>query len=478
MVKYFSVFLLTLIVLTLAFLPPTTHATSIPDKPPLATRALATASIQRFIGSFVLEQKVAAWCPQEQIYGARFTWVAIPWYAVEPTPSTFDWSAVDPIIQAARSCGMDIGVHILARSTWATLPPPTPGALGALVSMPPKNMNDYYTFVYQLASHYKGSVSRYSIENEAHATINWQSSPDSYFQMLATAYQAVHTADSNALVEDAGLSSCAFGTLVAYDMMQRGDSQGALDFWNGYFANFDSGLENVASIGNLQTLLSQPELQQTIQWASSLFNNSQYFDVQQIHYFAPWIYLSQVTDWIHAQLQAHGGDKPLDFWETGYGWDNVSTYDPQAHARDEVKIFATALGEGGIRVVQFEFNNDAASIGHPGLIDSTGTPRPVAQTYQILTQELNGANNPQRLNLGPSMWGYRFSTPTRAIYVVWSNTTSAIRLPITASSVKSFDISGAMTLVDPKNITITASPQIIEAPNTASFSLFLPLVSK
>ncbi len=423
----------------------------------------------------MLEQDVATWCPQEQTYGARFTWVAVPWYAVEPTPGAFTWTAVDPIIQAARACGMDVGVHILSRSTWATLPPPTPSPTGALVSMPPINMNDYYTFVYQLASHYKGSVSRYSIENEAHATINWPSTPDSYFQILATAYQAVHAADPNALVEDAGLSSSAFGALVANSLLQSGDSQGALNFWNGYFANFQCDLGNIASVSDLQTLLSQPELQRTIQWASSLYNNSQYFDIQQIHYFAPWVYLSQVTNWVHTQLGSHGGDKALDFWELGYGWDNTSTYDPQAHARDEIKIFTTALGEGGIRAVQFEFNDDAASIGHPGLIDSTG-PRPAAQSFQILAQELNGATNPQRLNLGASVWGYRFSTLAGAAYIVWSSATSTISLPLGTSPVRSYDISGTVSLVNPQSITVTDSPLIIESPTTTSFSLFIPLV--
>ncbi len=477
MLKFLSISLVALILLAIAPLNTTAHATTIPHQLQPATPRIPTGAIPRFIGSYVDEQGIATWCPQEQGYGARFTWVAIPWYAVEPTKGSFTWSVTDSIIQAARSCNMEVGVHVLSRSTWATLSPPTPSPTGALISMPPVDINDYYDFLYQLASHYKGSISRYSIENEAHASTNWPSSPDSYFQMLATAYQAVHAADPNALVEDAGLSSSAFGLLLANDMVQRGDSQGAVDFWKEYFANFQCELGAVSNVSDLQTVLSQPESQRTIQWASLLYANSQYFDVQQIHYFAPWGNLSQVTDWVHNQLQSHGGDKPLDFWELGYGWDNPSTYDPQAHARDEIKIFATALGEGGVRTVQFEFTNDAASIGHPGLVDSSG-PQPAAESFQVLTQKLNGATNPQRLNLGPSAWGYSFETPKETVDVVWSNATSVISLPLNTAVVRVTDITGAQTLVNPQSITVTDSPVMIESANTASFNLFVPLVKR
>ena len=473
--KPYSIFIVALIFLIPLLEPPAAGAISISQTRPHIPSAISISATPRLIGSYVQEQDVSTLCSQEQTYGARFTWIAIPWYAIEPNQGRFVWTAVDPIVQAARACGMEIGAHVLSRSTWATLPPSAPAPSGALISMPPKNWNDYYNFVYQLASHYKGSISRYSIENEAHSSTNWPSSPNSYFQMLASGFRAVHDADPSALVEDAGLSSSTLGALVANDLLQSGNAQGAVQFWQGYFADYHGPFGGtVNNVSDLQALLSQPELQRSIQWASLLYANSQYFDVQQIHYFAPWDKLSQITDWVHNQLRSHGGDKPLDFWELGYGWDNMSTYDPQAHARDEVKIFATALGEGGISAIQFEFTDYAVSIGHPGLITSAG-PQPPAQSFQLVAQKLNGAVNPQRLNLGSSAYGYRFDTAHGTVYVVWADVTTSISLPLSTRNARVTDITETQTLADPKRIAVTTSPIVVE-PWTGSNLLYLPIV--
>ncbi len=452
------------------------HATarSSGNRPIIAAAVSTTAP--RLLGSYVREQDVPAWCAQEKQYGVRFTWLAIPWYAVEPSQGTVRWNVVDPLITAAQACGMDVGVHILARSTWATLAQPDDSPPGTLVSMPPKVMSDYYDFVYRLATHYRGVVSRYSIENEAHASINWPSSPESYFEMLATGYQAVHAADPSALVEDAGLSSAAFAVLVANDLLQAGNTQTAVDYWTSYFSVFDKSLKAINSAAGLQALLAQPEIQRTLQWSDLLYDHAAYFDIQQLHYFAPWNDLTRVTDWVHGRLAAHGGDKPLDFWETGYGWDDPSTLDLETQARDQIKLYATAMGEGGLRVVQFEFNDGAASIGHPGLVTSAG-PQPPAQTFQLLAQKLNGSTGARRLDLGSSAWGYEFDTPTGTVAVVWSDAVRIVSVPFDSHRVDVTSLAGARTTTSPSSVSLSTSPVVVQAAVNSNF-IYLPMLIK
>jgi hypothetical protein len=99
---------------------------------------------------------------------------------------------------------------------------------------------------------------------------------------LATAYQAIRSADPSALVEDAGLSSTAFGLLVANDMFASGRQEEAVSFVQGYFHDYQRQWGLVRNSSDLQTLLSLPGVQDTIGWASLLFDNAQYLDALQM----------------------------------------------------------------------------------------------------------------------------------------------------------------------------------------------------
>lgn len=426
------------------------------------------AAAERLLGSYVRADQIGRWCDEFQEYGVRFIWLPAPWNAVEPQPGRFRWQRADQVIQIAHSCGLDIGLHILARSSWATEPPPTDGGrLRAPPSMPPKNMDDYYNFVHNLASRYKGMVTRYSIENEAHATANWASSPESYFDLLATAHRAVKDVDPDALVQNSGLSSSAVGALIANDLLQAGKHEEAVNFFKRYYANYAPGRGQgepiiVEDPDDLEGLLSQPEAQRILTWAPLLFANHEFYDALQLHYFGPWEDIPMVMDWFDNQLQAHGAIKPIEFWEFGYGWDDTRTYDPQAHARDEAKYLATAVGEGALRVLSWQFTDYAARLGHPGLFTASG-PRPAAESFRITAEKLNGTTNSTRLDLGDGIWAYRFQTGRGEVYAVWSDAPARISLPIDTATVTVTTITGETSTADPKALDVGPSPIFVEA---------------
>lgn len=439
-----------------------------PPIPQPTTTVLPRPSVgERLIGTYVKPQEIDKWCAEMQHYGARFIWMAVPWNVIEPQKGHFTWNRVDTAVQAARSCGLDIGFHLLAKSSWATLPPPqTQGR--KTPSMPPKDMDDYYNFLFKLASRYKGEVSRYSVENEAHASANWPSTPESYFEMLATAYRAVKAADPDALVENSGISSSALGMMVVNDILRAGKEQEADSFLKRYYAHYAPGRGKGEPIvvddpEDLESLLSDPVVQRGLAWMPMLFDNHDYYDVIQLHYFGPWEEIPTVMDWVHDQLQARGTDKPIEFWEFGYGWHDMSTYDPQAHARDEAKYLATAIGEGALRVLSWQFTDYAAELGHPGLITASG-PRPAAESFRVTTEKLNGTTSSARLDLGSSVWVYRFGKHNGdIIYVVWSTEPGKISLPIDAETVTVTTIAGETTSADPKALDVGESPIFVES---------------
>jgi hypothetical protein len=294
---------------------------------------------------------------------------------------------------------------------------------------------------------------------------------------LATAYQAIRSADPSALVEDAGLSSTAFGLLVANDMFASGRQEEAVSFVQGYFHDYQRQWGLVRNSSDLQTLLSLPGVQDTIGWASLLFDNAQYLHALQVHYYAPWAFETAVTNWIHRRLEGHGGDKLLDFWESGYGWDDLATFDPQAQARDIVKLFVTAIGEGALSAVQFQFNDYAALVGHPGLW-SDGGPRPAAQPFRLLAEKVNGITSAVPINLAQNVWSYRLDAASGPVYVVWSAAPTTIRAPFSTATVKVTAIDGNQTFINPTAVRVTESPLFIEAGPAAveTARIFFPLV--
>lgn len=453
---------------------PTTPTSITPGKPTLTPSANQTTPVPvtggpaRLIGTYVPPLDAAKYCEQMKSYGARFTWTAIPWDGVEPIKGVFVWKRADDVINAMHKCGFDIGVHILSRNQWATEAVPNIPSR-SIASMPPKDMNDYRNFVFQLATHYKGIISRYSIENEAHASSNWPSSPESYFKMLAVAYEAIHSADPNALVEDSALSSSGLGVLYANELLKVGKKQDAIDFLHRYFATFSprAGSGEPITINSQQemdTLLENAEVKRLLVWTPMLFDNSKYYDVQQLHYFGPWSDLPTIMGWVHDQLKARGNDKPIDLWEMGFAWTRVETFDPQLQAREIPKYMAVAIGEGGLRALSWLFTDIAFQAeGHPGLLDAQGGPRSAATSFQVVAEKLNGTTNSERLNLGTGVWGYRFDKNGGSVYALWSDQPTKIKLPVRASSVTVTDILDKVTTADPNSLEVSPSPIFIDA---------------
>jgi len=421
----------------------------------------------RLLGSYVRPQDIPEYCEQLQQYHVRFTWMQVPWSLIEPQKGRFSWETADTVLQAALDCGLDVGVHVHARSNWATLP--TPAYQGRTApSTPPKDMDDYYSFLFNLASRYKGKVSRYSIEEEAHAEGGYfAGTPEQYMQMLETAHKAIHDADPDAIVQDSGLSSSAIGALYGYHLMDAGKTAETSQFlkkWYLHYAPTRSKGESFSfdSEADLQAFFANDQVQRLLRWVELLWSeHADDYDVQQIHYFGPWDAMPEMLDWLHGEMKARGTDKPIEFWEFGYGWDDVRTYDPEAHARDEAKLMAMAIGEGVLRALSWQFTDYVARNGHPGLVTARG-PRPAAQSFGVTAEKLNGTTQSSRLDLGQGVWAYQCEKDAGTVFVLWSNEPVTVSLPVDAANVTVTDITGQTRLADPAALDVGISPIFVE----------------
>ncbi len=419
-------------------------------------------------GTGVMIQDLPQFCGEIQHYGSHFNWLTLSWQRIQPQKDVWNWRQFDNWVDSFRNCGQQVAVHILSDAVWAIQPVPTTSTNSRhKPSMPAVNSGDYYNFVYQVASHYKGKIKRYSIENEAHAAQNWGGTPQQYFSELQTAYKAIHTADPNAIVEDAAMSHEGLGYLTAIWLFQQGKVQEAMDFANTYDAHFQRNSQSlkITDPSQFQTLINDPRIQKLLQWENLLFQNHNWYDHMQIHNGAPWQDLITVLNYIHTNLKAQNNDKPLDLWESWYSFWGApkNGFDPTIQAQDLVKQMIVAAG-GNVTVYNYWLFDDFAleSEGHVGLVDSQNNPRPAATAYKITSEKLYGASFSQTLTLGNNIWAYEFSRGNKKIYIVWSYNPITVKLPASNNLLKMTDIKGNTTMVGPDKIPVGQSPVFIE----------------
>jgi hypothetical protein len=419
------------------------------------------------IGAMFDPREIEQYCEEMQSNGVAATTLTVPWNAIEPRKGTFRWQQADPVIQQMRSCGLTLGVHVLANATWAVQPSP---AGDQRISMPPVNMQDYYDFIFQLASHYRGQISRYSIENEAASPNNWGGTAAEYAELLATAYAAIQAADPDALVLNDGMSSSALGFLYAAELYQQGQQQAAVDFLSTFYAHFAPGRQagqpiQVETPQEFAALLDNALAQEVSAWLAMLVQNQDVYDAFQVHYYGPPEQLVPVMDWIDAKLVAQGPGKPLELWELGYGWSDAATLDLQAQSAAVVRLLATAVGEGVPFIIYWRYTDqvEQAGTGVTGLVTTAG-PRPAVDVFRLISEKLDNMTQATNADLGPGIEGYVFHLASgSSLYVIWSTEgAQTISMVDAAGDVAIVTITGEMRPVDAQSVEVGPEPLILE----------------
>ncbi len=445
--------------------PVAPRATQAPAATPSGGTAPVALGEGLIFGAQVSPKEIGAVCSQAQELGVKATVVWIPWNILEPQKGNYRWDVLDNALGSLERCGItNFGIHFQSRSRWATVQAPGGGDEQS-PSSPPKDMDDYYQVLFDLATHLKGRVKRYSVENEASATWPSSSPIETYFQMLDTAYKAIKAADPDAIVMDSGTGSNGFGFLIADTLLKEGRDQEAVQFVNEYYINFPIGRKpiDMSSAADIQQFMTDPILQRVLEWMPMLFAN-QSRDALQIHFYNGWQKLLPVIEWVRQQQQAAGVDRPIELWELGYGWQNPDTLDRTAQAQDTVKLLAIAAGEGSKFTIYWPLL-DKVERRTPGLVYTNGEITPAGVAYRVTVQMLAGSTSAQRVDLGnPAVWAYRFTRDGRDTYVVWGTASATVSLPIEAATVTITDVSGNASSGNPKALAVGVSPVFAQAP--------------
>jgi hypothetical protein len=136
---------------------------------------------------------------------AGFRWVKqeIPWREIEGhAKGNWHWDIPDRMLDQIDSHGLKVIVRLGSQPAWASRTP-LPGI------SPPDTMQDFYDYVFAVASRYRGRVEAYQIWNEPNLAREWGDRPPNpaeYTELLKTGYRAVKAADPQAIVISAGLA--------------------------------------------------------------------------------------------------------------------------------------------------------------------------------------------------------------------------------------------------------------------------------
>lgn len=158
------------------------------------------------------------------------------WADIEPVKGEFEWSAYDRIVQVMTANGIEV-VAVLARSPgWARSP-----ETASLPDAPPLYSDDFATFTGEVVRHFEGSVRFFQIWDRPNLSTNWgglDTRPSDYVRMLAEAFNAARSANSEARVVLAELSA-------AYDNGQLGSD---LRYLRGIYTSGGGDFFDVVSI--------------------------------------------------------------------------------------------------------------------------------------------------------------------------------------------------------------------------------------
>lgn len=192
---------------------PTAPATATPATAPSQPTPAPTVNIDDIMSSpdygvqvFLYWREEVADRDLQLVQDAGLRWVKqeIPWREIEGhAKGVWQWDTSDRMINQIEAHGLKVIARLGSQPAWAA--PDT--ALPDIA--PPDDLQDFYDYVFAVASRYKGRIQAYQIWNEPNLAREWGNRPPNpveYADLLKVGYQAVKAADPQAIVVSAGLA--------------------------------------------------------------------------------------------------------------------------------------------------------------------------------------------------------------------------------------------------------------------------------
>ncbi|HEC31453.1 MAG TPA: hypothetical protein ENI41_03070 [Deltaproteobacteria bacterium] len=349
------------------------------------------------------------------------------WDEIEPEPGQFDWVYADEVVKESQNHDINILATLWPFAEWdqsschQKLPAEKTEDFGKLgeYRQKPCNMQAYKNFVKKVVERYDGDgfedmpelkypIKYWEVSNEPSMQedlVFFKGTPEDYFEILKTTYQAVKEADPDAKVVQGGMAGL-------------GDEERV--FWQ---AVLDLGGGKYFDIANIHYVGVTPEA----------------FDVPELKEF----------------LEKNGLNKP--FWITELQY--------SAMALGEDRLSEDEWAKFMIKNFVQAFNTGADKIFYIGLEESPSDPeawlikdsekQETYQAFKTMVSKIDYFSSVKKLGERQ----YKFIVNDKPVYVLWG--TGNLPTEITGT-VKVTDIHGSEMLLDVSQITLNDSPIFIE----------------
>lgn len=324
--------------------------------------------------------------------GARWSRSWLSWDWVEPVrtdPPTYRWEPLDAILGAARRAGLEPIFLLGGNASWAAdsfCGPLHPDAREAFVQFLQAAVARYKEppYAVRLWEIYNEPDSVFGPQGYCFGTRGWL-----YPETLRLAYEAIKTADPQALVLFGGLS---------YD----------------FFVN-EGGRFDPAFLDDALAAGAGP-----------------YFDILAFHYYPAFAERWQAfgpgvagkAAYLRSELARYGLEKPLALTEIGRptrGPDtDPLTYDEETTARFVLPALALARAADLAPIIWFTAVDKPAEPYDYGLFDAALTPEPGLAAYAVALAALQGAAYVGPLALTGEGQALRFRQGERDVVVAWA----------------------------------------------------------
>lgn len=330
----------------------------------------------------------------------------------------------------------------------------------------PEDLGTYSGQIKNLVQALKTRFTYYSISNEV--PVLWGDTLPNYVTLLKTSYSAIKSADPNAIVLDSGLESGQLGLITAYSYYQSGETTKAINFINGYFSQNTTLVPELKGrlplaendYQGLRNIMQLPSTLRAVNFGKLMLTDlCPYYDQLQLHYYSQWQYLSEVLALVEDQMVKNNCQKPIQFWELGYGLDSSLVYDVNDHAMAIPKYLTIAATVSKfIDYSTFYEKNEFMK----GLYNADSSFKPTATAFNVTTDKLRDSQFLKKLALADNVWAYQFTKNGTSMYILWSSQDTTVNLPTSSPLVLVTDIQNETTESNPSNIAIGPSPIFVE----------------
>ena len=386
-----------------------------------------------------------------QIAGGA-TFFELVWCEVQPERgSPMEWQASDDVAAGAAKLGFTLAFKIRTGSCWGTADQggARSGARGKTGSAYPADEAAYDAFVAAAVARYASrGVDIWALENEVNARNFWGGTPEEYERLALRSAAVIRTANPKAVVADFGLSSTAWGTAIAADLLQQGRGGDAVAAWTSWFSRRQrADFPPVSSEKELTEALAgeQPARNLAMFAVVQRLAAKDVVDITQVHFYEAPENVPLLVDLLDRRF----AQERVEAWEVGRFERDAAAApaDRALEASDATKSVVALLAGGVDRVIWLPaaVNPEGRNADEPraGLMDPDGKVRPAGSALAALAGvtalDVQILPFPARARLR----GAVFDGPGKPTVVVAWTSDGTVPLPTTGVTIRPFPPGGS-----------------------------------